>query len=183
MPSNPSFTFQPQQPIRRPFFEGMTRGLLASISFLVLVFVLRFGASLASTIFASRVETLEEEIAVLSTKWPRELGESITGIPARMSKTQALLDSHLYGQNLFDFLRANVMKTVSIDSIKADVSLDTVELDGRTVSYEALAAQLALLKSLPLVSGLTLLSVVLGEGGRVNFHITLKTSPQFFRSN
>lgn len=163
-------------------FGGVTFRVWLSLGVLGLVIFVRALAAILSSVFSSQIENVKGEIQALSPKWSTKLGDNILNLPMRVEKTKSLLNDHIYGSKLFDFLRANTLKKVVINSVNIDTKTFSLDLKAQAASYNDLAEQIVWLKSLRSIDSLKLSGISLGDKGLVDFNLGLKLAPTFFKN-
>ena len=164
------------------FLDGLKLRMLLAIGALILVLIARAGAGILTSFFNSRQESVHNEIGALAPKWSSKLEDNILQLPSRVEEVRTLLNNHIYGSKLFDFLRANTSKQVVIDSVNIDTKNLSLDIKARAASYDVLAGQIVWLKSLPAIESLKVSGIALSEKGLVDFSLSIKLSPSFFKN-
>lgn len=178
----PSFNFQKKSPEYRTMFGGITFRVWLSIGVLGLIIFARILAAILAIVFNSQIENTEGEIQALSPKWSTNLEDNILNLPTRVEKTRSLLNDHVYGSKLFDFLRANTLKKVVINSVNINAKTLSLDVKAQAASYNDLARQIVWLKSLKNIDSIKLSGISLGDKGLVDFSLGLKLAPTFFKN-
>ncbi len=121
----------------------------------------------------------------LSGKISEQQQKDLTGFYSQLYNIQSLQASHIYSAKLFDFLEKNIYPNVVLTSFQASLTGGSIRFDGIASDYSTLTNELAILKSDPNVTLVTLDSSRqkdVKEGGGVAFTISVSISPKLFDS-
>lgn len=121
----------------------------------------------------------------LSGKISEQQQKDLTSFYSQIYNIQSLQSSHIYSAQLFDFLEKNIYPNVVLTSFQASLPGGDIRFDGIAADYSTLTNELAILKSDPNVTLVSLDSSRqrdVKEGGGVAFTISASLSPSLFNT-
>lgn len=131
----------------------------------------------------SQLSSATASFNALSGKISAQQQKDLTSFYSQLYNIQSLQASHVYPAQLFDFLEKNIYPNVILTSFQASLTGGSIRFDGIATDYSTLTNELAILKSDPNVTLVTLNSSRqrdVKEGGGVAFTISLSISPTLF---
>jgi Tfp pilus assembly protein PilN len=131
----------------------------------------------------SQLSSATANFNALSGKISERQQKDLTSFYSQLYNIQSLQASHIYSAKLFDFLEKNIYPNVVLNSFQASLPGGSIRFDGVAADYQTLTNELAILKSDPNVTLVSLDSSnqrdVKGGGG-VAFTISVSLSPSLF---
>lgn len=107
--------------------------------------------------------------------------EEFIRLKNRFATAQSLLDNHIFLSSFFEVLEERTLQTVTFDSLRISVSESRsaeIQMSGRAVSFNALAAQSALLATEKHIRRAIFSDITTDEQGLVRFALTATVEPQ-----
>lgn len=172
---------QPSTPSANTSFLRTLRvspALTLSISSVALVCLLWLTTTLTTSFFHQRIETLQVEIQALQPKRLLYLEESILQVPPQLTFANKKFREHIYITNVFDFLRENTLRQVTLTGVEFQQQGGRIATQGSAKSFEDLAKQISFLKDQKNVSQLEVSNISLSEEGLVQFNLLYSLSPK-----
>jgi len=131
--------------------------LTFSFFLFLLTLLIYFGLSVGYKAFLNeRIDDLEASIEELRFEVPPEEQEELIKFFSQVANTQAALDEHIIGTNLFRMLEENTHTQVAFTNMDLSVVERRVGLDGVTANYDTLVEQLTILESVPEIENVVL---------------------------
>lgn len=151
----------------------LTAPLKISSTFVLLVLLVGFGAIGAKAFIAGKIESTSAAIETLKTQRSVELERSILQIPSQVKFVTDKFNAHIYGTNIFEFIREHTTKASFIKQIGVDASQQALAIDMVAQTFNDAAKLIGHLKTLKEVSTIKVTNVRLLENGSVGFSINL----------
>jgi len=156
------------------------------LSFMVFVFLVLllsyFGLVFGYKNFVlAQIEKKEQELAALAEQVPKAEQDEFLKFQYQIINLKNLLNNHTAATKILPFLEANTNTQVSYAGLDLNVTEARASMQGSAQSYEVLAEQLAAYGRAPEIVRYKMNSAKLGEGGRVQFDITLFFKPEVFK--
>jgi len=132
-----------------------------------------------------QITNVDQQFAKLSSSLDSNQREGFVQFYSQLYNIDSLYHSHVYGSNTFSYLETNTYPTTLITTLRSQVGLAQLKIDGITVDYSALTNQLDAYRSDPHVLSVGLDSSRLRndtEGGGVSFSITILFDGSFFNT-
>jgi hypothetical protein len=133
----------------------------------------------------SEISKADANFTDLSKKIDVNQQQSLTDFYSQLYNVQTLALTHFYPSRIFDFLEKNIYPTVKLSSFQAGILGGDVRFDAVAVDFNTVINQLAILKTDPNVSAVSLDSSRQREakdGGGVIFSVRMSFNPKFFES-
>jgi len=123
------------------------------------------------------------EELLIREKTPEEIAleEKVLGYQGRIRDFSRLIHHHIFPSNFFKFIEENTHPQVWFSQTDLDPVKGSVKLAAETANFITLHQQLQIFEAHPKVLNLTLTTIGIGEGGRVNFDLHLELDPGLFR--
>lgn len=184
-------SFIPKKPVTDSHISGsgISLFLLLSIIVFIVVLILAFGVWLWQKSLVSQIEKQQKALNEAKKTYEENTIEELIRLDNRIEEAKGLLNRHLTVSPVFVFLEKNILRNVSLKSLKFSYSgSDKIKIDlsGTALSYEVLSKQsdvfgredLETFISEPIISNFS----PTGDG-RVDFTFSASVSPNLVTYN
>ncbi len=164
-----------EQFITEPVSIGLPwRLLIFSGVLFALSLLIYFGFSVGyESYLNSRSGDLDKQLNQLSNSVSQQDQQRFTGFYSQIVNLKSVLSQHVFSANIFTFLEKNTLPQTSYTGAKFRTVVSNLELQGRTVSLQTLAQQLAQFEQAPEVQTAILKSTNFNQNGSLDFTISL----------
>jgi hypothetical protein len=170
-----------EQFIAEPVSIGLPwRLLVFSIVLFALSLLIYFGMSIGyESYLNAKVSGLDKQLDQLSTSISQKDQQQFVGFYSQIVNLKTVLGQHIFSANIFPFLEKNTLPQVFYTEAKFNGSSSNLELQGRAVSLQTLAQQLAQFEKSPELSTAILKSTNFNQSGTIDFVISLTFQTSF----
>ena len=127
------------------------------------------------------LEGLKGKITTVGTIEDKILEMEVLAHKDRVEDFSILIKEYHKSSNFFDFLEKITHPQIWFTSLRLDVQALKATLSGRAASFQVLGQQLEIFQKQDLIEEVKLSDMSLGEGGEVEFSISLSLASQIFK--
>ncbi len=170
-----------EQFVAAPAAVGLPwRLLIFSIVLFALSLLIYFGMNIGyESYLNSKVDGLDKQLDQLSNSVSQKDQQQFVGFYSQIVNLKTVLDQHIFSANIFPFLEKNTLPQIAYTEAKFNGASYSLELQGRAISLQTLAQQLAQFEKAPELQTAILKSTNFNEVGTVDFAISLTFQTSF----
>ncbi|TSA46378.1 hypothetical protein D4R51_00255 [bacterium] len=170
-----------EQFVAEPVSVGLPwRLLIFSVVIFALSLLIYFGFSVGyESYLSSRSDDLDKQLNQLSDSISQQDQQRFIGFYSQMANLKTVLSQHIFSSNIFSFLEKNTLPQTFYTEAKFQATALNLELQGRTVSLQTLAQQLAQFERAVEIQTAILKSTNFNESGSVDFVMNLTFQADF----
>ncbi len=127
------------------------------------------------------LEGVKGKITTVGTIEDRILETEVLAHKERIEDFSILIKEYHKSSNFFDFLEKITHPQIWFTSLKLETRALQVTLFGRAPNFQVLGQQLEIFQKQDLIEEVKLSDMLLGEGGEVEFSISLSLASQIFK--
>ena len=133
-----------------------------------------------SAYLESQIKNLDEKIAEFNRAIDRETQMRLTAFYSQFANIQKLLDSHVNGSKIFEFLQKNTHQKVYYANMNLSLKEKNIRLDGVAADYNVLAQQMEILRRAPEVQNVSLTGSQ-KKDNEITFSVSIILKPELFK--
>lgn len=170
-----------EQFVSEPASIGLPwRLLVFSIVFFALSLLIYFGLNIGyESYLNSRADDLDNQLSQLSSSISQKDQQQFVGFYSQIVNLKTALNSHVFSANIFPFLEKNTLPQTFYTEAKFNAPSAGLELQGRAVSLEKLAQQLAQFEKAPELQSAILKSTNFNQNSTIDFTMILTFQTDF----
>jgi hypothetical protein len=150
------------------------------ISLLIATIICYFIFSIKIYFQNKKIKDLEAAMATIGTEQQKVYEEKIFDFQKKINDFAILLGEHKISSNVFSFIEQYTLSNVWFNKFNMNEEGLEVNLSGEAETTEALSRQISILEENQYIKKINLLNSGTGEGGKINFNLTLLLEPQIF---
>ena len=162
-------------------WERMNMWLIITLALVVFSILLGGLLFIYKDYLNNQLNDLEQELAVLENQRDRELEAKVEDLGIAIEMLKTLLDDHVYPTKLFQLLVETTVAKVQYIDFNADLSKESLSLQGKAADYRTLAQQMKVYFEDSRIADLATSDIRLDRQGNVAFRIKLTIDPSYLK--
>ncbi|MBI5079649.1 PilN domain-containing protein [Candidatus Wolfebacteria bacterium] len=133
-----------------------------------------------STYLKSQIKDLDEKIAEFNKSIDKESQEKLIAFYSQFVNVKKLLESHVNGSKIFEFLQKNTHQKVYYANMNLSLKEKNIRLDGVAPDYNILAQQMEIFRRAPEIENVSLTGSQ-AKDNDIAFSLSIILKPELFK--
>lgn len=128
-----------------------------------------------------QISSIEQEIETLNANQKVLQAQQFVVLQSQLRSLRTILENHIYGSNLLNFLESITHPQVRFESINVDLVTRKISLSSEAASFNVAAEQLKILEANSMVDDFSVSDFKTGQTGSISFGLVINFSGEVIK--